>query len=104
MTLFFILACVLVLAINALVHFDTDAGGYDRWTVYPKKQAIHLAAAFVIALGAMALGVPALSAAVITAVAGFFFEITQGFINPIDVLADVLGAGAAGTLWYFLGL
>jgi len=91
----------LALYANWRWKFDTDAGGYvDKF--YPAKQAKHFAAALILVLAACWIGVPLWWAVGITVVDGILFEFTQGYVNPHDIGADVLGALVGAGAWALL--
>ena len=99
--LLYVGACAGVLAANAVFKFDRDPGGYpDIW--YPQKQAVHGLIALIITQLAIGISVAPWLAVVITVLAGYGWERTQGFVNKHDLYADALGAGAGAALSFWL--
>jgi hypothetical protein len=94
MAVLYILLSALALAANLFFKLDVDMGGYpDKW--YPEKQLKHFVAALAITSAACLIGVTPWVAFLITGVNGILFELTQGYVNEHDIIADVLGAFVA---------
>lgn len=107
-----ITAVALVLLYNLVAvrmgwkHADPDAGGYTpRITdlaAYPKAY-VHCVTALAVTLGLIALHVgPAWQVMLLVMVAAVLWEPTQGFINPVDILAGLAGA-FLGTALHLIG-
>jgi hypothetical protein len=100
-TVAFVGAAFAVIATNAMTSFDHDPGGYPD-VLYPDKAAAHFGTALLVTQVAIAAGVRPITAAAITSLAGAGYELSQGYVNPHDVAADVLGAAAGALLAHWL--
>lgn len=92
-----------VLVVNRLAHFDSDAGGYrpalGNRASYPKAY-VHGVTAFASSLAAIVfVGGAPVSCALLVILAAALWEFTQGFFNWLDVLAGAIGATAASALF-----
>ena len=76
---------------NAFLQFDTDNGNYpNKW--YVSKQGLHFTIASTLVFAASSAHVNPWIAAGITCGGGYMYEITQGFINKKDAIANCAGA------------
>ena len=101
------LAGLVILVLNRTAwRLDRDPGGYrpalGNHASYPKFY-VHGVSGFAFSLGLAVLsGMAWQSAAAITILAGLW-EVSAGFINPLDILASALGAWLAFLLTLTLG-
>ena len=90
----FIVLAIIVCGINKKWKFDPDAGGYkpnikDK-AQYPKFY-VHSVSACLITLGMMLFGVNQFVALGLIVGFGVMYEFSQGFVNILDITADLTG-------------
>lgn len=90
----FIALAIIVCLINKKWKFDPDAGEYtpsikDK-AQYPKFY-VHSVSACLITIGMMLFGVNHPLALGLIAGFGVMYELSQGFVNWLDIVADITG-------------
>jgi hypothetical protein len=84
--------------INKIWKFDPDAGGYhpnikDK-AQYPKFY-VHSVSACLATIGMIRYGIHPVVALGLIAAFGTMYEFSQGFVNFLDILADITGGVVA---------